>query len=348
MSSVCIGGFGLIMNQMMNNTGIILVLAYPETIVMVADEWYSSFLKYLGIGKKGYVRAGHAALVLIDKKKGELEYHDFGRYITNEPNGRVRGEKYDRELKFPIKAEIINNSIQNLNEILEFLSMNPKLTHGDGKMVASVCDQINYEKAKNHIHKMQRRGSIRYAAFVKNATNCARFVTTTLIASVTNDIIKKKLVSSQNFTPSTVGNVVLSDTNNKVYEVKDGVISKFESTQFKENKKYFLDRLPGHQVDLIGTLIPKSVDGVHENAQWLSGIAAGAWYEFTSEMQLNDNEFRFRRVSPCGNIDIDAVFVAKNGFSLEKEFKVIHNSNCYYCTIEQDNKIMQLGYLRDF
>ena len=123
---------------MENNTGIIVVMAYPETIVMVADEWYSPFLKYFGLGKKNYLRAGHAALVLIDKKKGDLEYHDFGRYITNKPNGRVRGEKYDRELRFPIKAKIVNNRIQNLNEILEFLSVNPKLTHGEGKLVGDI------------------------------------------------------------------------------------------------------------------------------------------------------------------------------------------------------------------
>ena len=331
-----------------NNTGIILVLAYPETIVMVSEEWFSPFLKYLGVGKKNYVRAGHAALVLIDKKKGDLEYHDFGRYITNEPNGRVRGEKYDRELRFPIKATIVNNRIQNLNEILEFLSVNPKLTHGDGKLVASVCDQIDYEKAKNHIQKMQRQGAIRYAAFLKNASNCARFVTTTLIASVTNERVRKKLVSSLGFTPSTVGNVVLADTNNHVYEVIGGVVSKFGSTKFKENKKYLFDRLSEHQVSFIGTLASKPVEGVHVNAQWLPGIAAGAWYEFTLDIRLSENEFRFRRVSPNGNVDIDAVFTAKNGFTLEKEFKIIHNSNCFYCTIEQDGKIIQLGYLRDF
>ncbi|PHS10105.1 MAG: hypothetical protein COA88_03545 [Kordia sp.] len=333
---------------MVNNTGIIVVMAYPETIVMVADEWYSPFLKYFGLGKKNYLRAGHAALVLIDKKKGDLEYHDFGRYITSEPNGRVRGEKYDRELRFPIKAKIVNNRIQNLNEILEFLSVNPKLTHGEGKLVASVCDQIDYDQAKNHIQKMQRQGAIRYAAFVKNASNCARFVTTILIASVTNQRIKKKLIFSQNFTPSTVGNVVFADTNNQVYEVRDGVISKFESTQFKENKRCFFDRLPGYQVNLIGTLTPKSVAGLHKNAQWLSGIAAGAWYELTVDAKLNDNEFRFRRISPNGTIDIDAVFTTKNGFTLGKKFKIIHNSNCFYCTVEQDRKIMQLGYLRDF
>lgn len=333
---------------MRNNTAIVLVLAYPETIVMVSEEWFSPYLKYLGVGKKDYLRAGHAALVLIDKKKGDLEYHDFGRYITSEPNGRVRGAKYDGELIFPLKAKIVGDKIQNIKEILNFLSVNPKLTHGEGKLVASVCDQVDYEKAKNHIQKMQRQGGIRYAAFLKGASNCARFVTTTLIASVTNNKIRKKLILSQNFTPSTVGNVVVSDTRNHVYEVNDGVISEFKSTKFKENKKYLFDRLLNHQVNLVGTMNPKSVKGLHQNAQWLSGIAAGAWYELTNHSDLQENEFRFRRVSPYGNVDIDAVFTSKNGFTLENDFKVIHNSNCYYCTVEQEGRILQLGYLRDF
>ena len=45
------------------NDGIVLTLAYPETIVMVADEWYSKYLYRLGIGKKNYFRAFHVALV---------------------------------------------------------------------------------------------------------------------------------------------------------------------------------------------------------------------------------------------------------------------------------------------
>ena len=120
----------------MDNTGIILTMAYPETIVMVADEWYSPFLRYLGIGKKDYLRAGHAALVLIDKSTGILEYHDFGRYITPEPSGRVRGKDTDNELDFPIKALIENDTITNLDEILEFLGTHPKLIHGEGKLIA--------------------------------------------------------------------------------------------------------------------------------------------------------------------------------------------------------------------
>lgn len=330
------------------NDGIIITMAYPETIVMVADEWYSPFLKYLGVGKKNYVKAGHAALVLIHKEKGDLEYHDFGRYITNEPNGRVRGKKYDRELDFPLKAIIENDAVSNIDEILLFLASNPNLTHGDGKLVASVCNEIDYDLAKSHVQKLQRKGAIRYAAFIKDASNCARFVTTTLIAGVVNLKVKKKLIKSQWFTPSTVGNVVLASSNGKVFEVLPGKVSDFTSSISKENRNYFLDRLPKHKADFSGTLEPKHVEGVDENAQWLSGIAAGAWFELTNHKLLAVNEIRMRRISPYGNIDIDAVFESKNGFTLEKEFNVIHNSNCFYCTVRQEGKVHCLEYKRDF
>ncbi len=178
----------------MMNTGIILTLGYPETIVLHAEEWYSSYLKYLGVGSRTHVRAGHAALVLIHKETGELEYHDFGRYITPEPSGRVRGKEMDCELEFPIKAVIKNNTIVNLNEILYFLATNPKLTHGEGTLYASVCDEIDYQAAKDYITNMQDKYFIRYAAFLKEASNCARFINETIIASVTNSRIKKQLI----------------------------------------------------------------------------------------------------------------------------------------------------------
>ena len=328
----------------MHSTGFIITMAYPETIVLVADEWYSPLLRWIGIGKKNYLRAGHAALVLIDKKTGILEYHDFGRYITNAPNGRVRGAKYDAELNFPIKATISNGEIKNLDEILHFLSSVPHLTHGDGKLVASVCSAIHYEKAKKHIQKMQRKGPIRYAAFLKEATNCARFVTDTLIVATTHKATKKALRKSAWFTPSTVGNVVLAASDKKVFEVTPDGVKEFTSTSGSETRRCFLDSLPNHTPNLIGTLEAKNVEGLHKNAQWLSGIAAGAWYEITQPDGLVSNEFRFRRISPKGNIDIDAVFVNHDGFTLSKPFETIHNSNCLFCTVKQNDTIKVLNY----
>ncbi|WP_298498736.1 DUF6695 family protein [uncultured Algibacter sp.] len=323
----------------MNNTGFILTLAYPDTIVMVSEEWFSPYLRFLGVGKKDYLRAGHAALVLIDKETGVLEYHDFGRYITPEPSGRVRGRDTDNELHFPIKAEVENDSIKNLDAILEFLGTHPKLTHGDGKLVASVCKAVNYQKARTHITNMQNKHFIRYAAFIKDACNCARFVTDTLIASVTDIKIKKRLENSKWFTPSTVGNVLLADTENNPFEVSEtGVISKFKGSQRSENIRCFLDRLKDHKVNLVGTQKPKPVDGLHDKAQWLSGIAAGAWFEL--HKTGHDVEYHFKRISPYGNIDVHEKFVvADDSFDYDLEFEFIHYSNCKFFHIKQNETI---------
>ncbi|PQV51136.1 hypothetical protein CLV33_10156 [Jejuia pallidilutea] len=332
----------------MDNTGIILTMAYPETVVMVADEWYSPYLRYLGIGKKDYLRAGHAALVLINKTTGILEYHDFGRYITPEPTGRVRGKDTDNELDFPLKAIIEDNTITNLNEILEFLATHPKLTHGEGKLIASLCNAVNYKKARAHITKMQNRHFIRYAAFIKNACNCARFVTDALIASVTDVGIKKRLEKSKWFTPSTVGNVILADTENYVYEVTEvGEISRFKGSQTSENIRCFLDRLKDHEVNLIGTQLPKPVDGLHNKAQWLSGIAAGAWFEL--HKTGHNVHYHFKRISPYGNIDVhDAFTVEDDGFDYDLEFEFIHYSNCKFFHVEQQGKIFRFNRKAQF
>ncbi|KJD33488.1 hypothetical protein PK35_06455 [Tamlana nanhaiensis] len=327
----------------MINSGIILTLAYPETIVMVADEWYSPFLRYIGIGKKDYLRAGHAALVLIDKTTGVLEYHDFGRYITPEPTGRVRGSDTDNELHFPIKAKIEHDSIVNIDIILKFLTTHPKLTHGDGKLVASVCNAIDYQKARQHITKMQNKHFIRYAAFIKNACNCARFVTDSLIAGVTDLKKKKALQKSKWFTPSTVGNVMLADTENYVYEVSEsGVISKFEGSQKSENIRCFLDKLKHHKVNLVGTLKPKQVEGLHKNAQWLSGIAAGAWFELHKTDK--NNIYRFRRISPYGNIDVDDFYKVENdAFNFYLDYEFVHYSNCKFFHLQQNGTVFKFN-----
>ena len=336
------------MRLIMNNTGIIITLAYPETVVMVADEWYSFLLRFLGIGKKDYIRAGHAALVLINTSKGDLEYYDFGRYITKAPYGRVRGGQYDFELNLPLKADISENTVQNLDEILLFLANHSHITHGDGKLIASICNCVDYEKAKSYMTKLQRMGSIRYAAFKKNATNCARFVTSVIIESVINTTIKHKLLKSQRFTPSPIGNVVLANTETKIYEVESNSIKEFKSSALKLNRYYFLDKLTTHSVDLCGSIEPKKVLGINKNAKWLSGIGAGAWYELTKPKNTSEYELRMRRISPNGNVDIDAVFTRNSNFDINKPYQLMHNSNCKYCTVFQNKRFHCLVFDRLF
>ena len=332
----------------MNNTGFIIVLAYPETIVRLADEWYSSLLRYIGIGTKNYIRAGHAALVLIDKDTGILDYFDFGRYITSQSTGRVRGKDTDNELDFNIKATIEDGEIKNLDEIIKFLATNPELIHGEGKLIASVCNAIDYKKAKAYIINMQRKQFIRYGAFIKNATNCSRFVTTTLIASVTNSKIKNKLLKSIRFTPSTISNVILANTGNCIYQVTEkGEITEFTSSIRKVNLKCFFDRLKTYQPNLIGNQHPIEVDGVHEKAQWLSGVGSGAWFELHKTDK--ETEFYYRKIAPCGNINVNDVFVVNNSsFNYHKNFNFVHYSNCKFFHIKQNDIIFRFERKKRF
>lgn len=325
----------------MNNSGIILTLAYPDTVVRISDEKLVPYLRYINVGTKNYIRAGHAAIVLIHKTTKSLEYFDFGRYTTPQGFGRVRGKETDNELRFPIEANIKNEQVANLKEIIKYLAMHPKLTHGEGKLVVSVCSEINHEKAKAFIFNLQQKGFIRYGAFITKGTNCSRFVTDALIASITNKKKKRKLEKSNRFTPSTVGNVVIANTEQYVYEVSElGEISKFNSSPKAENVRCFLDTLKGHEPNLIGNLKPKYVNGIHDKAQWLEGIGAGAWFELfkTSEREI----YNFRRISGYGNIDVDDYYIINNkSFIYEESYEFIHYSNCSFFHIKQKEIIFR-------
>jgi len=332
----------------MSNNGIILTLAYPETIVRISDEWFLKYLHYFGIGKRNYVRAGHAALVLIHKELGVLEYYDFGRYISPMNTGRVRSKETDHELNFPIQPKLKDGGIENLEELLKFLATHPKLTHGEGMMYASVCDEVDFGRAKAYITKMQDHHFIRYAAFEKEATNCSRFVTDTLIKGITNPTTKRKLAKSKWFTPSTLSNVVIADTKNKVYKVTEaGKISIFESSIVKENQRLFMDVLKDHEPNLVGNLHPKPDVGQHKNAQWLPGIGVGAWFEL--HKLIHDVEYRFRRISPFGNIDVDGIYeISDGGFNIDEHYEFTHLSNCKFFHIKQNSKQYRFEFLRTY
>lgn len=319
----------------------ILTLAYPETIVRVSDEWYSPYLRFLGIGKKNYLRAGHAALLLVDKTTGDLEYYDFGRYITPQPMGRVRSKETDAELTFPFKAELTSKTIKNLDVILKFLATQPKLTHGEGTLYASVCEDVDYDKAKAFIKTMMDKHLIKYAAFEKKASNCARFVTDTLIASTTNPKVRKRLKRSKWFTPSTVANVVNADTIGRVYKVdSDGKIGLMDASVWEIHKACFLDRLEEFEPNFQGALFPKHLDIVADHAQWLPGLAAGAWFEL--HKTKSHNIFKFKRISPHGNIDVEAFFeVKQKGFDYHTEYRFVHYSNCMFFHIKQNENIFR-------
>lgn len=315
----------------MKATGKIIVLAYPDTFVTVSDEWICKFLPLVGIGTRRYIKAGHAALILIENKTLIARYFDFGRYVTPPGHGRVRGANTDAELEIPFKARLgIDYSLENIHEFLLWLDANPQKTHGEGRLLASVCEYVNFDRAEKHIQNLQEKGSVRYGAFSKTESNCSRFVTDTLLAAAKEKHIHKALKFNKLFTPSAIGNVEKAATSVGIYEVQNGRVGLFNGTAFKENIKNYFHRKRTASKEIELPLLS-------ENAQKLSGTGSNAWFELLED-KLKDNQFRIKRFNDLHENDFDGIYEALDKFDPSLPYRFTYDSNCEYCHILQNDK----------
>ena len=320
------------------------MLAYPDTFVSVSDEWQCRFLPFVGLGTRKYIKAGHAALILIENETKEARYFDFGRYVTPVGYGRVRGANTDAELEIPFKAKFgAEGTLLNIEEFLLWLDANPDKTHGEGRLLASVCETINFDQAQKYITELQQRGSVSYGAFRKAESNCSRFVTETILESTKEKEIQKALRFNKLFTPSTVGNVEKAATSTCILEVQNGEICQFNSSAFKENlKNYFHKNRPASGE----SFLPK----LPENAQKLSGTGSNAWFEIISE-RLPEGLFRIKRYNDLHEVDFDGVYKVSEPFDASEPFRFTYDSHCAYCHILQNDrklKFVKVAAYKDF
>lgn len=289
----------------MSYTGKIISLAFPDTFVKYSDESVLVLLPLFGIGKNNFLKAGHAAFVLVENKTGKAEYYDFGRYITPYGYGRVRSAVTDVELEIPFKAKFTpDHKIENIEEFLVWLEANPQKTHGDGRLVASVCDHIDYQKARDFVLSIQAKGSVPYKAFGKNGTNCSRIVTDTILAGTDEVSIRRSLLRNKKFTPSTIGNVEKSAVNNPVYEVTNGVVTVYQGSALKENMTNYFDKKVPQPHHNSSTCIPEHL----KKADLLTGIGSSAFFDLVA---AQDNTYEIIRYTEDGVEDFRGYFEEK-------------------------------------
>tara|TARA_B100000809_G_scaffold38098_1_gene33332 strand:- start:22135 stop:23148 length:1014 start_codon:yes stop_codon:yes gene_type:complete len=321
------------------NSGFIVVIAYPEVVVSIArGELVAKIWPLLGVGGQQKVKAGHAAMLLVSKETNKINYFDFGRYITSITYGRVRSEETDNEVHIPIMAIHNSQEIQNLDEILLYLDKHPEKTHGEGRMITSVNNEIDYDKALSYILELQNEIEVPYGAFIKNGSNCARFVTDTMIVSTTNKKIKNKLKRSYLVTPSPISSVLRGRSAGYLcLETLNQEIKSYENKYvLVEHKKCLFSKVSQTKND-VGSVKPDLKVFTSENGQWLGGIGSGAWFEL-GESASNDNTYKIIRRNAKGIVDLDDLFILDNsGFSNDKPYVFQHGSNCKQCVILQNN-----------
>ncbi|KZS40873.1 hypothetical protein AWE51_24685 [Aquimarina aggregata] len=325
----------------MNYTGKIISLAFPDTFVKHSDESSTKVLLALGMGKHNYIKAGHAALVLIENKTGLAEYYDFGRYITPPGFGRVRSAVTDVELEIPFKAIIDSEgSLSNIEDFLIWLERHPEKTHGSGRMIASVCDYVDYTGAKEFVIGMHAKGSIPYKAFGKDGSNCSRIVTDTILAGTDNIKIKKPLLRNKKFTPSPLGNVEKAAANNPIYQVINGEIKMYVGSVLKENlTNYFDKNIPKPSEENL-----KDLPEFLKDAHFLSGTGSCAYFNIEATEQ--EMVFEIKRYTQDGLEDFRGLFKTQEMFDIRQEHKFVYDSNCLYCHIQQQGRKIRFDLIK--
>jgi len=200
-------------------TGSIIALAWPETKVIKEGKWYDTPMRWLGFLKNNYYKAGHAALVLVNHNTLEFKYYDFGRYHTPCKHGRVRSYDTDPELKLETKADIHNNQIQNIQELLIELQLK-SACHGDGVLWASSYTNIDLEKAYLKANNMQDLGIIPYGPLKFKGTNCSRFVSQVAKYSTHNWLTKLVLIFPYTISASPKFNIRVINNSNIIYKLQ--------------------------------------------------------------------------------------------------------------------------------
>lgn len=319
---------------MSNFRDIAIAIAWPETLCKQPGSWYDPISSLFRISKDHYYKAGHAALVLIRRSTGSVEYFDFGRYHAPFQHGRVRSAATDFELDFNMTAEFgSNGSLSNYLHILHKLNIN-SACHGDGKIVASQI-AIDYEQSKSKAQEMQNRGFIPYGPFVVGGSNCSRFVNEVIHAGA-KPSVKLKLNLSLSPTP--------------MWNVKCGAMQ-YSATK-EASQKYFdsvarKDGLTKSPFNKNGTLLePTKNNNIPKGAKWLSGEGAGSWFAFECIGDPNKN-IKISKFSPSGTLESISMFTANTAvlFDKNQSFELQYPCNSRELNIVQNNKVIKFNHL---
>ena len=202
----------------------IITLAWPEGVISAAGSWYDILFS-----KNGKYRVGHSAIVLISATTNKAHYFDFGRYHSKEGYGRVRDIETDPDT-YVIDAKITNGKVENIKDILLHLS-DMKSSHGEGKLYASVINNIDFNRAFCYAKNIQNRGMLPYGPFVRPGTNCSRFVANVIKSSGASWIKRLRLTYPFCISPSPKRNVCI--VNNHYYIAYEKKCTKIKKTKLK-------------------------------------------------------------------------------------------------------------------
>ena len=309
-----------------DTTDFLITIAWPRALAKQTDAWYNGVAKGLGINRRGYYRAGHAALILVNAADSSCHYFDFGRYHAPFGMGRVRSATSDHDLALRTKAVIRGRRILNLRALLEEVLKNPA-SHASGPMWAGYV-RADFQSALKTAERLQEASPIVYGPFVQGGTNCTRFVRTVALAARMPVAHHLRMAVVPMMTPTALNNVAALWHHVRIPKRENVVLEECKVRRYCP-------------VVLLDTTLPAPVRPltVPDDAQWVAGETAGGW--FTLEQERDG--LRLTRYCADGPKDCTSLVQPDApDFILQEGHRLLPMAHCHQVVVEQGGTVTVL------
>jgi hypothetical protein len=286
----------------------------------------------------GYM-CGHTAILLISSESREIQFYDFGRYITPKSKGRLRENITDPLLIFPFKAELCDDGkLLNQNQILDHL-YTLGATYNNGRRICSPEPyRINFKKADERITKFRNMGIVPFGPFYLNGSNCSRFVNRILYEGSFSKYDKWLLQLALIVIPTPYGNLrpitakgrVLMKNENGIVSTKltrwQVVAAVFKMISFSFNK---------------GSKEEEKEIEIASNALQIGFGKTGAWFVIERHMsELEDDLYSIKRYFADKQPYSQGIYnVSPDGFDIDRPFEMAFPSHSAECSIVQNSVV---------
>lgn len=273
---------------------IAIPIAWPDQTAR-GDELWFKVLKAVGIVKNLNFRIGHAAILLIERNSGQVKYFDFGRYICPRGYGRARSAAFDPRLTVHTLAQFSTaRELLNLEEILAELSTMEEATHGGGRLLCSVSQDISFQKAAAYAEALVNKGPVLYGALAAGNNSCSRYVAQILVEGMMQDDKRiSKILYPESLKASPTSNVVNANLDGIVYCYAKQHLEQWKMNR-KESLKFQVYQLTDNfsskrskdlpQDAVLGLLgEPARPAHIPKHATWLGGLGEGCWFALSEQ-----------------------------------------------------------------
>lgn len=330
-----------------------MILAWPDATIR-GDEAWMMFFKKIGLVKNLNFKVGHTGIVLIERDTGKLYFYDFGRYISPRGHGRARSKDSDPKLRIDIKADIRDNRIQNLPQIVQHFEKMKDAMQGFGDLYFSIVHGIDFHLGKAFADQWVLRGSYPYGAVARNNNNCSRFITRLLINASKKFHFWHQINFPETIKASPMSNVVNSSHGKPIYTystasglrtLKMGRLTSllFLLKKLSANVNKQLAKTLPEDITVGGMVQKDKPDCIPNEAQYLGGVGEGAWFHIEP---LGKNQAIIQRFTIQGELEYSVLVKPTRPIDFNDPYHISYDSHLLVSHLHQKGDTIRCNHIR--